>query len=69
MPDLVGENAAVAADKLRQLGFTRIEFGSQDEQDTWVLLPANWTVAKQSAKAGTMVSTDTLIVLTCTKKR
>lgn len=69
MPNLVGENAAVAEDKLRALGFTRIDFGSQDETDTWVVLPANWTVAKQSAKAGASVSTDTLIVLTCTKKR
>lgn len=33
MPDLVGENAAVADDRLRKLGFTNIQFGSQDEND------------------------------------
>lgn len=68
MPDLVGENAAVADDRLRKLGFTNIQFGSQDENDTVVLLLANWTVTKQSTKAGMKVPVDTLIVLTCTKK-
>jgi hypothetical protein len=68
MPKVVGENAAVADDKLRKLGFTNIQYGSQDEDDKVVLLLTNWTVAKQSAKAGGKVSTDTLIVLTCTKE-
>lgn len=68
MPNLVGENAAVAEDKLRALGFTKVQFGSQDKNDTLVILPANWTVAKQSTKAGRKVSPDTLIVLTCTKE-
>jgi hypothetical protein len=68
MPKVTGENAAVADDKLRKLGFTNIQYGSQDEKDKVVLLLTNWTVAKQSAKAGGKVSTDTLIVLTCTKQ-
>jgi hypothetical protein len=68
MPKVTGENAAVADDKLRKLGFTNIQYGSQDEKDKVVLLLTNWTVAKQSAKAGAKVSTDTLIVLTCTKQ-
>jgi hypothetical protein len=68
MPKLVGENAAVADDQLRKLGFTNIQYGSQDEDDTFVLLLANWTVTKQSAKGGAKVKTDTLIVLTCTKQ-
>ncbi len=67
MPNVVGQNAAVAADQLRKAGFTDIQYGSQDENNTVVLLPANWTVAKQSAKAGSRVPADTLIVLTCTK--
>ncbi len=37
--------------------------------NTVVLLLSNWTVTKQSTPAGSKVSTDTLIVLTCTKKR
>jgi hypothetical protein len=68
MPKVTGENAAVADDKLRKLGFTNIQYGSQDEKDKVVLLLTNWTVTKQSAKAGSKVSTDTLIVLTCTKE-
>jgi hypothetical protein len=68
MPKVTGKNAAVADDELRKLGFTRIRYGSQDEDDTVVLLLSNWTVTKQSQKAGAKVKTDTLIVLTCTKQ-
>jgi hypothetical protein len=68
MPNVVGTNAAVADDQLRKLGFTRIQFGSQDKADKVVLLLSNWTVTKQSTKAGEQVSTDTLVVLTCTKE-
>lgn len=67
MPDIVGQNAAVAADQLRKLGFTEIQYGSQDTNATVVLMPANWTVTKQSAAPGAKISADTLIVLTCTK--
>jgi hypothetical protein len=69
MPNVVGQNAAVAADQLRKLGLTDVQYGSQDENDTVVLLASNWTVTKQSTKAGSKVPTDTLIVLTCTKER
>jgi hypothetical protein len=68
MPNLVGQNAAVAADELKKLGFTRIQFGSLDANDKVVLLPANWTVKKQSAQAETLVATDTLIVLSVSKQ-
>lgn len=68
MPKVTGENAAVADDRLRKLGFTNIQYGSQDRDDTVVLLLSNWTVTKQSTKAGVKVKTDTLIVLTCTKR-
>jgi hypothetical protein len=50
MPDLVGLNAAVASDKLQKLGFTKIQYGSQDAEDKVVLLLTNWTVTKQSTK-------------------
>jgi hypothetical protein len=67
MPDVRGQNAAVARDYLTKLGFTNVTFGSQDELDTWVVLPENWTVKQQSTKTGRKIPTDTLIVLTCTK--
>jgi hypothetical protein len=68
VPNLRGENAAVAKDALERLGFTNIEFGSADKNDTWVVLPQNWTVKKQSAAAGKKLPLDALIVLTCTKQ-
>ncbi|MFF3869598.1 PASTA domain-containing protein [Micromonospora sp. NPDC001898] len=68
MPNVKGMNAAVADDKLRKLGFTNIQYGSQDENDTLVLMLANWTVTKQSAKAGSKMLPDDLIVVTCTKE-
>lgn len=68
MPNVVGENAAVAEDRLKSLGFKRIEFGSGDASRGLVLVPANWTVLKQSPAAGAKVPAETLVVLTCTKE-
>ena len=67
MPDLVGTNAAVAKDRLKKLGFTKITFGSGDPVHSVVLLPSNWTVIKQSARPGEQVESDRLIVLTVAK--
>lgn len=69
MPNVAGANAAVADDQLKKLGFTNVQFGSADPGDTFVLMRANWKVIDQSAAAGTTIPSDTLIVLTCTKKR
>lgn len=68
MPDVRGENAAVADATLRKLGFTNIQYGSQDEEDKLVIMLANWTVIKQSARPGAKLAPDDLIVLTCTKQ-
>lgn len=68
MPNLIGKNAAIADDELKRLGFTNIQYGSADPDDKVVLLLANWTVTKQSAKAGERLPSDALIVLTCTKQ-
>jgi len=67
MPDVKGQNAAVAEDYLSKLGFTNVDFGTQDPAEGFVVLPENWTVKKQSTKPGRKIPTDTLIVLTCTK--
>ncbi|NYT96287.1 PASTA domain-containing protein [Salinispora sp. H7-4] len=68
VPDLVGENAQIAYEKLTELGFTKVKFGSQDADDQIVLYPPNWTVTKQSTEAGAKLRTDRTIVLTCTKE-
>ncbi|MEU4323887.1 PASTA domain-containing protein [Nonomuraea dietziae] len=70
LPDFKGQNAAVAQQWLVDQGwdeFKNIELGSQDPYDTFVILPENWTVTKQSHKAGSRVKVGTTIVLTCTK--
>ncbi|MCK2214061.1 PASTA domain-containing protein [Actinomadura sp. ATCC 31491] len=70
LPDFKGQNAAIARQWLVDRGwneFSDIKLGSQDQYDTMVLLPENWTVTKQSHKAGTKVKIGTTIVLTCTK--
>ncbi|GGK74287.1 hypothetical protein Sme01_33750 [Sphaerisporangium melleum] len=47
--------------------FSDIKLGSQDRYEAMVLLPKNWTLTKQSHKAGSKVKVGTITVLTCTK--
>jgi beta-lactam-binding protein with PASTA domain len=68
MPDLIGQNAAVAQDTLKRAGFTNVTLGSADPKDKLVVLPQNWKITEQSTPGGTTVQSDTLIVLTCSKK-
>ena len=71
MPDFTGQNAAVAKAWLVDRGWNEwedIKLGSQDPNDTFVVLPENWTVAKQSHRPGTKVKIGATIVLTCTKQ-
>lgn len=69
MPNVVGQNGAVAQDALKKAGFTNVTLGSADPEDTLVILPQNWKVLEQSTPPGQTVPSDTMIVLTCTKKR
>jgi hypothetical protein len=64
MPDVIGQNAAVALDSLTKLGFTNIDLGTVDGHAV-VVLPQNWVVAAQSAKGGTQLPADAKIVLGC----
>jgi beta-lactam-binding protein with PASTA domain len=68
VPDLVGLNAAIALEELRMAGFTNIQLGSVDEDDTVVLAASNWTVVEQSAVPGAVQTSSDLIVLSCTKE-
>jgi hypothetical protein len=69
MPNVTGQNAAIAQDTLKKAGFTNVTLGSADPQDKFVILAQNWTVKEQSTAAGQTIPSDTLVVLTCTKKR
>ncbi|MDY7086904.1 MAG: universal stress protein [Actinomycetota bacterium] len=66
MPDVVGQNADVALDQLHKQGFTNVDLGTVDGHRV-VVLPQNWTVKTQSAKAGTRMATDAKIVLGCAR--
>ena len=66
MPDVVGQNAAVASDELHKLGFTNIDFGTVDGRRV-VVLPQNWSVKTQSAKPGARLAPDAKIVLGCAR--
>ena len=66
MPDVVGQNAAVALDVLHKQGFTNVDLGTVDGHRI-VVLPQNWTVKTQSAKAGTRLAANAKIVLGCAR--
>ena len=66
MPRLIGQNADVALDELHKLGFTNIDLGTVDGRRV-VVLPQNWTVKAQSAKAGTRLAPDAKVVLGCAR--
>ena len=66
MPDVVGQNASVALDKLNKLGFTNVDLGTVDGRPV-VVIAQNWTVKTQSAKAGDQLAPDDKIVLGCVR--
>jgi hypothetical protein len=66
MPNVVGQNADVAQDSLRKLGFKNIDLGTVDGHHV-VILPQNWTVKAQSAKSGSRLAPDAKIVLGCAR--
>jgi hypothetical protein len=66
MPRVIGQNAPVALDELHKLGFTNIDLGTVDGRRV-VVLPQNWTVKAQSAKAGARLAPDAKVALGCAR--
>lgn len=66
MPDVVGQNADVALDKLKKLGFTNVDLGTVDGHEV-VILPQNWVVRTQTAPPGSRLAADDKIVLGCAR--
>jgi hypothetical protein len=66
MPNVVGQNADVAVDKLKKLGLTNVDLGTVDGHRI-IVLPQNWTVRTQSAKPGEQLAPDAKIVLGCAR--
>ncbi|WP_224404093.1 PASTA domain-containing protein [Pseudonocardia sp. ICBG1034] len=68
IPDVEGKNGAIALDELERAGFTNVQAGSADEQDTVVINAANWKVVSIEPGAGETIPSDSTVVLTMTKQ-
>lgn len=68
IPDVVGQNGAIALDTLTEAGFTKVQTATQDTADRFVVNAANWTVTEVAPDAGTSVRTDRTVVVTMTKE-
>ena len=68
IPDLKGQNGAIAESTLKGLGFTNLRLAADAASGrSLVALPENWTVTKVEPKPGTQASTSQLVVVTMTK--
>ena len=68
IPDLKGQNGAIAESTLKGMGFTNVKLAADKSSGkSVVLLPENWTVTKVEPKPGTNVATDQVVVVTMTK--
>jgi beta-lactam-binding protein with PASTA domain len=67
IPDLTGQNAKIAEDKLEKLGLTNVDFASATSKYTMVLAPQNWTVVSTEPPAGSTVSSSDTVILKVTK--
>ena len=68
LPNVVGQNGAIAEDTLRSLGLTKIQMAADAASGREVVLnPANWTVTKIEPTAGTQIRSDQTVVVTMTK--
>ena len=68
LPNVVGQNGAIAEDTLRSLGLTKIQMAADTASGREVVLnPANWTVTKMEPKAGAQIRSDQTVVVTMTK--
>ncbi|WP_167768736.1 PASTA domain-containing protein [Nocardia sp. CS682] len=68
IPDVVGKNGAIADDILETAGFTKVRYASATPGISLVVMLANWTVVSVEPGAGTVVGSDSVVVLTMTKK-
>ena len=68
LPEVSGQNGAIVQDKLEKLGLTNVTLASVDENDTVVIMVANWTAVSIEPAPGTIVAGDDLVVVTMTKK-
>jgi hypothetical protein len=63
IPDIVGKNGAIVLDQLTKLGFTNVQYGSVNPKDKVPILYTNWTVVSVEPGPGTVVSSDSIVVV------
>ncbi|MET0188274.1 MAG: PASTA domain-containing protein [Pseudonocardia sediminis] len=68
LPDVEGKNGRIVFEQLTELGLTNFEMASQDEEDKFVVNPANWTAVEIEPGPGETVKSDSTVVVTMTKK-
>ncbi|MBN9739430.1 MULTISPECIES: PASTA domain-containing protein [unclassified Pseudonocardia] len=69
IPDVTeGQNGAIALDALERAGLTDVQPASRDDNDKFVVNPANWSVVSIEPSSGTEVSSDSTVVVTMTKE-
>jgi hypothetical protein len=67
IPDLTGQNAKIAQNKLKSMGFTNVDLASATPKYQNVFVPANWTVVGIEPAPGTTVDAGDTVVLKVTK--
>jgi PASTA domain-containing protein len=67
IPDLTGQNAKIAQDKLETLGLTNVTLSSATTKYSMVLAPENWKVVSSEPAAGSVVSSSDDVILKVTK--
>jgi beta-lactam-binding protein with PASTA domain len=67
IPDLTGQNAKIAEDKLEALGLTNVTLSSATTKYTMVLAPENWKVVSIEPTPGSAVSSNDDVILKVTK--
>ncbi|MEK6437960.1 PASTA domain-containing protein [Pseudonocardia sp. T1-2H] len=68
VPDLTGQNGAIAESTLKSMGFTNVRLAADPTSGkSLVALPENWTVTKVDPKPGSELAAGQLVVVTMTK--
>ncbi len=67
LPDIYGENAEIAKAKLEGLGLTKVELSSSNAKYNTVDVAKDWKVVSMVPGAGTVVKSDSPVILKVVK--
>lgn len=63
IPDVTGQNAEIVRHQLEDLGLTKVELASTNPEYSMVILARNWTVVGIEPAPGTVVKSDTPVIV------